>query len=360
MTDRFLTTRTRLMAALAVLLVAPVLTADEPIAAPPAPVINDAGEVVASVGEPTSAPALGSLAPVATDAPTDAGVVPAGRRDLGGRRGDFGALAPSTIGGGEPAYLPGGTASGIYQQSPAQINVPEGTAINTLPGETIYPYGEIRGDEASIRISDKPAEMVGQNPPGARPSSRICPECRYCQHGLPYHQCPECEPSEQMIRQYVRRHGIVYPADYGWSPPAKHPIDRVSIDYYRAFPQQWNGTAQAGPRIVRPSVYWPTDTTQLGYTYQHSPRWMPYPGMVPPVPHPAQWNIPLYGPYAGVSGPVPLARGNAVEAGDAAGSQRPSLAGQTPAWTPTDVTEAAIGPALNSSANAPNLTPVPF
>jgi hypothetical protein len=38
-------------------------------------------------------------------------------------------------------------------------------------------------------------------------------------------------------------------------------------------------------------VYQPTDTTQLGFYYQHVPFWMPDPSRLPPRPIPAQWNI---------------------------------------------------------------------
>src|SRR5690606_22022975 len=38
-------------------------------------------------------------------------------------------------------------------------------------------------------------------------------------------------------------------------------------------------------------VYMPTDTTQLGYYYQHVPYWLPRPNAVPPAPRPADWHV---------------------------------------------------------------------
>ena len=43
-----------------------------------------------------------------------------------------------------------------------------------------------------------------------------------------------------------------------------------------------------GPRPV--SVYMPTDTTQLGYYYQATPRWQARQGMVPLTPTPSLWH----------------------------------------------------------------------
>lgn len=350
MMDLILTRRYQHATMIAAMLTLSGLQAAEPFAAPPAPIINDADEVVAPVALGTEPVVSGLLAPTATDSEPviDEEIVPAGRRAARGGQGAYGGLAPMTI-NGEPNYMPG-LGGTIYPVTPGEVSVD-----GVVDGTIIYPQGRYRGDEAAVRISDRPAEMVGPNPPTVKPSNRISPECRFCPHGLPYHECQECDPPAQMVRRYVRRHGVRYPADYGWSPPALHPIDRVSIDYYRAFPAQWTGQAQAAPPVMRPSVYMPTDTTQLGYTYQHSPRWMPYPNMVPPVPHPAQWNIPLYGQYAGACGPVPVFKGNG---GEPLPETAPVPTEQEKTnWTPTDVTQTAG----RAAPPAPtNLTPVPF
>jgi hypothetical protein len=368
MMAQFWRLRAPLAAALAVGSAFGPLFANEPIAAPPAPSVTAIDEVV--IAEPAiqeSGAGAPALAPVSTDG-APGPIVPAARRSTDR------SLAPTTI-GSEPAYMPGsGNSAQLYPVSTPQVlSAPEATAMSGgYGGEVVtygqeYVYGDTPLDEATVRISDKPADQQTGQVPGVRPSSRICPECRYCEHGLPYHQCPHCEPDPKMVRQYRRKHGVIYPPDYGWSPPANHPIDRISIDYYRAFPAAWNGQQQPGPAVVRPTVYWPTDTTQLGYTYQHSPRWMPYPGMVPPVPHPGQWHVPLYNHQA-MGGPCPHCRGNAAVplAQNGTRQQTTNTPGQ-PSWTPTDaplnvtdVAELPAGPALNAAPGTPQLTPVPF
>ena len=183
MMDLRLHYRTGLTLALAAMLATPLLRADEPIAAPPAPLLDEIGasrETPAPV-EPLGA-GPGLLAPVATDL-DDGVVVPAGRRSSNGR-----SLAPVTIGDSSPAYIPGqaGSATQIYPTTPETLSVPEG-AITTYPegsmttfdGSSYMPVEEFNPNEATVRISDLPGDQVGANPPGVRPSSRICPECRY-------------------------------------------------------------------------------------------------------------------------------------------------------------------------------------
>jgi hypothetical protein len=247
-------------------------------------------------------------------------------------------LAPAMIGGGDESF-------------------------SYSPGNISFPVASMSPDEGAVRISDKPAEEVGATPPGPRASHMLSPHARYCPHGVPYYECPECEPPRRLVNQYRRRHGLVLPPDYGWSPPGRHPIDRISIDYYRAFPAAYNGQP-VGPAVVRPSVYWPTDTTQLGYTYQHSPRWLPYPGMVPPVPHPGQWHHPLcYGPngYCGAYGGCPHCPPGGVIEGRVPHDHEhdhEELIEEEP--LPPQTATLPQGPDLNRAADNPPLVPVPF
>lgn len=345
----------------------------EPIAAPPASLGEGSSSGPLLAAPP--APYLGSLAPVDTaaqpvlpapldvglpyDATERAGVVPAARRDAmiisdvpGARRGAQRSLAPQSI----------GTDGSYYSPSYPTYPVSTGPSTPTTAAEKLmtHPVSNYNPDEATVRISDRPAEQTFGDVPGVRPSHRICPHCRYCQHGLPYHECPECDPCPAMMRRYRARHGLTLPPDYGWSPPGHYPIDRISIDYYRAFPAAWNGQQQACNAVVRPTVYWPTDTTQLGYTYQHSPRWMPYPGMVPPVPHPGQWHIPLCNAYGrcGACGP----HGACPHCQPGGASPTPSDATPSKDLPPQPMEAAGypFGPQLRSSASAPDLAPIPF
>lgn len=81
--------------------------------------------------------------------------------------------------------------------------------------------------------------------------------------------------------------------DEGFVPPGRRPMQRVWVPYYRFFPAELTGQP-IPPQARAPMVYMPTDTTQLGYYYQHVPHWHAYSGMVPPVPRPVDWHIPQY------------------------------------------------------------------
>ena len=149
--------------------------------------------------------------------------------------------------------------------------------------------------EGVVRICDQVPGQGGSCPQGG--SCRSCQGqgCRSCQHGScgnggmhhnghvwqfinwfhPFGQCP-------------------HSPDYGYAPPGKvrtpHP---QQVAYRKGFPDSWTGQQGAGmgmggPRPV--SVYMPTDTTQLGYYYQATPRWQARQGMVPPTPTPSLWH----------------------------------------------------------------------
>jgi len=91
---------------------------------------------------------------------------------------------------------------------------------------------------------------------------------------------------------------------YRFSPPVKRPIYRSPVSYTKGFSDAWTGQSVASqrPAYRAPTVYMPTDTTQLGYYYQTVPYWQPKPGAIPPPPIPAQWHttvgqLPTYGHY---------------------------------------------------------------
>ena len=75
--------------------------------------------------------------------------------------------------------------------------------------------------------------------------------------------------------------------DYGWSPPAKVPVRRSNVTYSDYGP----ATSGAGRQVAtrRPIIATPTDTTQLGYYYQHVPTWQPK-NILPVPPHPRHWH----------------------------------------------------------------------
>ncbi len=140
--------------------------------------------------------------------------------------------------------------------------------------------GIVRITDSRPRLAVQPASFHGHHaavsggygncPPGDCPNG-------YCHgHGWGCFQETYCKKS----------------ADYGYSPPAKYPLHRRGVQYNTYFPNQWYGLPGGGlaPNAY-PMVYQPTDTTQLGFYYQHVPFWQPNPHMFPQRPVPAQWHI---------------------------------------------------------------------
>ena len=80
-----------------------------------------------------------------------------------------------------------------------------------------------------------------------------------------------------------------YP-DSGWAPPARLPVNRTGGWYQSYWPNQWYGNPGGGFEGGAPIVYQPTDTTQLGYSYNRVPTWRPNPGMIPRVPSPSNYH----------------------------------------------------------------------
>jgi len=113
--------------------------------------------------------------------------------------------------------------------------------------------------------------------------------------GMGYSDCPTCQPNCQCqkcqcLSNLFRERYCKNSPDHGYSPPAKYPLHRRGVQYNSYFPQQWYGTPGAS-YAAAPIVYQPTDTTQLGFYYQHVPMWMPQYGNLPQRPVPAQWHI---------------------------------------------------------------------
>lgn len=140
----------------------------------------------------------------------------------------------------------------------------------------------------------------------AAPSSRANDACPTC----PQQTCPTCPQQCQSCPGYCRTgcddcclkaiekwalcpNYYILPPDYGFNTPVKVPVVRRGVTYYRYHPEQWHGTGSppAGKYRTYPQVYSPTDTTQLGYTYQQVPYWQPAPSRLPPMPVPSQWHV---------------------------------------------------------------------
>lgn len=163
-----------------------------------------------------------------------------------------------------------------------------------LIGSSLIGFAQDDSTPGIVRISDArprnvPAQTVGLSShhyqgeyvdfggacPGDCPNGYGCPYGKHCHLGKFFHE-----------------HYCSHSADHGFSIPGKYPIYRRGVQYNAYFPAKWYGTsgdtfAQAP---IYPTVYQPTDTTQLGYYYQHVPFWMPNPNALPPRPIPAQWH----------------------------------------------------------------------
>ncbi len=138
-----------------------------------------------------------------------------------------------------------------------------------------------------VRISDvaiPPAPPVPSQQPQAAPAPIA--EGAYSTGEVYYENCPD--PN---CRHCRLGHGLGHGYQRTFSPPVKRPIYRQGVAYYKMFPDAWTGQ-QAVPvtNYQYPVIYMPTDTTQLGYYYQHVPYWQHRQGMVPPPPVPSQWH----------------------------------------------------------------------
>ena len=80
-----------------------------------------------------------------------------------------------------------------------------------------------------------------------------------------------------------------YP-DAGWNPPAHLPVNYDGAWYGSYLPQHAYGSPGGGFIANYPTVYQPTDTTQLGYYYNKVPTWQSRSDMIPPVPYPGNYH----------------------------------------------------------------------
>ncbi len=146
-----------------------------------------------------------------------------------------------------------------------------------------------------VRISDRGgARQVGHSTKGeyhAMPAGHgvtgNCPECYGGKHGYGS-GCPDGKCG------LFKEHYCSHSPDHGWSIPGKWPIHRRGVQYTNFYPSQYagmnGGTGSGGNAPAYPMAYMPTDTTQLGFYYQHVPFWQPQPNPLPQRPVPAQWH----------------------------------------------------------------------
>lgn len=115
-------------------------------------------------------------------------------------------------------------------------------------------------------------------------------QCDHCPLGI---GCDDssCLTNSCLSHTCLGRHccNKAYP-DAGWAPPAFYPVNRDAAWYATWHPQTPYGAPGGGFVAQYPQVYQPTDTTQLGFTYQNVPTWQSRTDRIPPVPRPGAFH----------------------------------------------------------------------
>jgi hypothetical protein len=146
---------------------------------------------------------------------------------------------------------------------------------------------------------------------------------------------------------------VRYTYNYGWGVPSSR-LTPIYSSYDRWYPQQWysfnNGQAVPRHPANPPTVYWPTDTTQLGFYYKHVPYWQPV-----PVPFANALPGPQIPPGSPVPGPVGK---RVVKPAAPVAPAAPTPPG--PPAAPTPIEEEAVVPATPPAPSAlPSIEPPP-
>lgn len=223
-----------------------------------------------------------------------------------------------------------------------------------------------------VRVTDQPAANLAPIPEGMATPAASCPSCPGgnagyasvagcpCPHGCTgpcIHNC-RCTRHVAQVLDWFNPWGMyTFSPDHGWAPPIKRPIYRSQVVYQKGFPDAWMGGAGAEmPQQRLPSVYMPTDTTQLGYYYQHAPYWLPKPNAIPPAPRPSDWHTSMcqaelqgHHPAGVILGRAPVLTPAPVWEGAGSSICPP------PAETPIEPSPVE---ALERSAISPNLFPI--
>lgn len=183
-----------------------------------------------------------------------------------------------------------------------QLSLLRTLAVGGLLSAMAIPASAQYDADGLIRISDSsPGQLSPVPSDGYAYGGPDCPTCPQSvgfvsadgHYGHP-HYGPHYSRTVHQILDWFNPYGMcTFSPDHGFSPPVKRPIFRSPVVYRKAFPDEWTGAPQAGAPVKVPTVYMPTDTTQLGYYYQHVPYWLPRPGAIPPAPQPEAWHTPM-------------------------------------------------------------------
>lgn len=174
-----------------------------------------------------------------------------------------------------------------------------GAVTNAYAQQPSQNPGIVRISDGRVRTSNGQVTQTGafghhggplyaappQMPNGSCPTGN-CPTGNCPTGHCPTGNCPQCHGHCLFCEHYCK-----HSPDYGYSPPSKYPLYRRGVEYTSYYPAQWYGAGADYSQSRAPMVYMPTDTTQLGFYYQHVPFWQPMPNRLPERPIPAQWHI---------------------------------------------------------------------
>lgn len=178
------------------------------------------------------------------------------------------------------------TFCGMAALSVVQATAGEGDRAGVV---RISDRAPVRSVSAQCNHDPQAATAEGWSGDGSTPAYGDCPDC-YGHGGHGWGNCRHCG-GRGCRGCLFNEHYCTLPPDYGFSVPAKYPVMRRGVQYQHYYPAAWNGSGQSmGGGQTYPQVYMPTDTTQMGFYYQHVPFWMPNPNMLPPRPVPSQWH----------------------------------------------------------------------
>jgi len=160
-------------------------------------------------------------------------------------------------------------------------------------------YSQLRADDGVVQMSKRPYYHL-QAPARQQPVNPTywtwmpCPlhgGCDTCWD----HKCPGGKGiwTVPAVRWVLDPDYYAVAPDHGWEVPGKAPHVRYYSKYSQFHPQNWYGAGTGGksPAYRRyPVIGQPTDTAQMGYSYQQVPTWRPQPGAVPGTPNPRNWH----------------------------------------------------------------------
>ena len=186
----------------------------------------------------------------------------------------------------------GATVNAFAQEVPSSEGI-----VRITDGRTRSNVGPVSNQRVTQVYSLQNADAAGPTPVAANATGGASSSCQngncqngYSQGGYVYGsgQCDTCQGGRGcLLGEYYCKHS----PDYGYSPPAKYPLHRRGVEYTNYYPANWYGAGGPAIQSQAPMVYAPTDTTQMGFYYQHVPFWQPQQGRLPERPIPAQWHI---------------------------------------------------------------------